>query len=55
MNIHEKCKFYTIHVFVLQKMSFTVVCQRNSQDLCFKSEHTVHSEKVSDVHQTKTL
>lgn len=47
--------FYTVHVFVSQKMSFTVVRQKNSQKLHFSSEHTVFSEKVLHVHQTKKL
>jgi len=53
MNIHEKCKVYTVHVSVSQKMSFTVVCQKNSQKMHFNSELTVFSEKVLHVHQTK--
>lgn len=47
---------FTLLMFsVWQKISFTVACQRDSQELCFNSEHTVFSEKVLHVHQTKML
>lgn len=47
--------FYAVQDFLPQKMSFTVVCQKNSQKRCFSTEYKVFIEKVLHVHQIKEL
>lgn len=51
----KNADFHTARGFVLQKMSFTVVHQKNSQTPGFNSERGVFSEKVLYVQQTETV